>query len=246
MIEVIPNFWAPNIGHGAKFFERARSTGLPSHNWERVQMCLSACQNQGRRRVVIDGGAYVGTWLAHLVQHFGKIIAYEPAPENFECLVRNIILRKELQAGCGEIVSYPYALSDKTGEVFITSPRAIKMYGNVGRRAYAWRVTEKGGPDSLLVKSVSIDDSNLDCLDLLKLDVEGHELTVLEGAKQTILRCKPVIMIEDKLDPKKEASAYLVELGMTCTGSSKHDYLFEWPKPNRRRQCRTRPSLSSQ
>ena len=43
---------------------------------------------------------------------------------------------------------------------------------------------------------VSIDSLNLKRVDLIKIDVEGMEMEVLQGAAETISRCKPVLLIE--------------------------------------------------
>jgi len=45
---------------------------------------------------------------------------------------------------------------------------------------------------------MTIDDLGLDACDLIQLDVEGFEAKVLQGASQTITRCRPVIMVEDR------------------------------------------------
>jgi len=46
------------------------------------------------------------------------------------------------------------------------------------------------------VQAITIDSLNLPRLDYLKLDVEGMEELVLEGAKKTIKRCRPIIQLE--------------------------------------------------
>ena len=46
------------------------------------------------------------------------------------------------------------------------------------------------------VDVVRLDDSGVDRCDLLKLDVEGSEYLVVEGARETIARCRPVILSE--------------------------------------------------
>jgi FkbM family methyltransferase len=62
-------------------------------------------------------------------------------------------------------------------------------------------------PDSLespaSVRSASIELVSLDSLQLqnvafIKIDVEGHEQDVLEGAQETIRRCRPVVLVEVK------------------------------------------------
>jgi hypothetical protein len=55
----------------------------------------------------------------------------------------------------------------------------------------------------------------------VKIDVEGYELPVLEGAEKTIRRCRPLILVEQGGNeekhfgrPRNEASAFLESLGM--------------------------------
>jgi antitoxin component HigA of HigAB toxin-antitoxin module len=73
-----------------------------------------------------------------------------------------------------------------------------------------------------------LDQYELPALDLLKLDVEGHEYEALQGAVHSIKKFKPVVIIEEKLDVEKRASAFLEKLGMRCVWHKKHDYLFTW------------------
>ena len=46
------------------------------------------------------------------------------------------------------------------------------------------------------VMLMSIDSLNLPRVDFIKIDVEGMELDVLKGAKQTLRRCEPMMLIE--------------------------------------------------
>jgi len=60
------------------------------------------------------------------------------------------------------------------------------------------------------VRAITLDSLALRRVDLLKIDVEGMECEVLEGAKRTIRQCLPVIIIEHlKTGPEKIASALL-------------------------------------
>jgi hypothetical protein len=44
----------------------------------------------------------------------------------------------------------------------------------------------------------ALDDFDLDCVDFMKVDVEGYELEVLKGAAQTLTRCRPCVVVEQK------------------------------------------------
>jgi FkbM family methyltransferase len=47
------------------------------------------------------------------------------------------------------------------------------------------------------INVITLDSLNLDNISMIKIDVENHENEVLEGAKQTILRNKPIVFIEN-------------------------------------------------
>ncbi len=76
-------------------------------------------------------------------------------------------------------------------------------------------------PDSLespaSVRSTSVDLVSLDSLELrevafVKIDVEGHEQNVLEGALETICRCRPVVMVEVKRQSREFVASYFQRL----------------------------------
>jgi len=52
-----------------------------------------------------------------------------------------------------------------------------------------------------------------DTIDFVKIDVEGHELEVLQGAKETLTKFKPIIFIETFDDKKVKVDEYLTNLG---------------------------------
>ncbi len=48
------------------------------------------------------------------------------------------------------------------------------------------------------IQAIPIDSLRLDDVLLLKLDVEGYEMKVLEGSRETLARCRPFVMMELK------------------------------------------------
>lgn len=192
------NWWVPEGNYGKRFFEY-------DHSAPTIAKCVEACGK--RLRVAIDGGAYVGTITMHLQQHFKLVHSFEPNPKAFACLERNV--------GFPTVV-HNAALTDVSGTVFLGP-----LYKD---KAFSARVSKEGTP----VRGVAIDDMQLEVLDFLKLDVEGHEYEALSGAASTLLRCRPVIMIEEKLDPVKRATLLLTGLGMKRIWKCKHDYIFTW------------------
>ena len=201
-------FWVPDGSYGTRFFDTLTDDGLPAAGFDRVQACIEACGK--RRKIAVDGGAYVGVWSLHLAKRFRRVFAYEPASDNFECLQRNTAaLRKRVQLR-------EAALSSTTGW----------MEWEQRSKPYAGRVRAATGNHGFLGRK--LDDENLPRLDLLKLDVEGHEYDALLGARETIIRCKPVVLIEEKLDRERRATQLLIELGMRVSWRKRYDYLFTW------------------
>jgi FkbM family methyltransferase len=75
------------------------------------------------------------------------------------------------------------------------------------------------------VMSVSIDRLMFTDVTLMKIDVEGHEPEVIEGANETIIRCRPLILIEDW---KQEYGALLPYHKMVQGWPEHATYLYEW------------------
>lgn len=198
-------FWIPD-GPSSDRITSADLPGRPHYNEKPAMACVAACK---RRGTAIDGGAYIGTFSTHIVPHFKRVIAFEPLKENFDCLVLNV----------PTVECHHAALSDKTEMRSIGQPAE-------GRKTYQWTIGEQ--INATPVQGQAIDDLGLTDVNLIKLDVESHEFEVLQGAIKTIKLCRPVIMIEEKLDKRKRASKMLQDLGMVQKGQWKHDMLFVW------------------
>jgi len=72
-------------------------------------------------------------------------------------------------------------------------------------------------------------------VDLIKIDVEGLEASVVKGAEKTLLRCRPVMVVEQKgedarMGLKRDgALGYLQGLGMKAADCIGGDYFMVWP-----------------
>ena len=171
-----------------------------------------------RRRVAVDVGANVGLWSRDLVQSFERVIAFEPVGEFRECLQLNVSQdRLEIRTE---------ALGNQ-----ITTCEMIITEGNTGHTHV--------NPDSIghgSTKIITLDSLNLEILDYLKLDCEGFEYRVLQGAEQTLLRCKPIVVVEQKPHDayrgqygQMAAVAFLTNLGMKVLHTVKDDWILGWP-----------------
>lgn len=136
----------------------------------------------------IDIGANVGALtlaLARRVGPSGKIFAFEPGPLTYPRLLRNIRLNPAI-ARC--VVAERLGLSDTPGELLWSE--------EVGNPGNATLLGSSGVP----VQVVTVDDYfgrlQLERIRLVKIDVEGMELEVLRGGRETWIRHRPFLYFE--------------------------------------------------
>lgn len=139
----------------------------------------------------LDIGANIGYFslLASAKEPLCKIIAFEPAPNIYKKLEENISLNnfkniRIVNAAAGEVSG--------ENDLFISGP------DNLGMSSF--KQPENFSGEIEKVKTVSIDDwvrvSGLHKLDLVKIDIEGSELSALKGMKTVLANFKPLLLIE--------------------------------------------------
>ncbi|MDX6520983.1 MAG: hypothetical protein QOF08_1588 [Gaiellales bacterium] len=136
--------------------------------------------------VALDvGGCWGDTalFLAAAVGPEGRVISFEPAPANRDILNMNLALNPELAPRI-QIVDMP--ASSRAGDT-VYIPNRVSAGATV--RA------EREGDDMVALQTVTIDDlvaaGTIPRVDFLKVDVEGADLGVLEGAAETIRSMRP-------------------------------------------------------
>lgn len=150
--------------------------------------------------VCLDVGAAGGTWtllLAHLVGPTGQVLGFEPRPASHRAVDR--LLR---WTRTGKATVLPLALGAEPAMLQLAVARVPTMSYLRPRRTRGWRPpgTTSEVRRTVPVEVTTVDriaaERNLDRLDFLKIDVEGHEDAVLAGARETIRRHRPVILCE--------------------------------------------------
>ncbi len=141
----------------------------------------AALRHVTNRECAIDGGAHVGTWSRVMAGFFSRVIACEPSPDTFDCL--------DLNLRDTTVERMHVALGASFGSVDMTLLADQAAKGNTGAR-----YVQAGGS----VPMVTIDSWALPSLGLLKLDIEGSEYAALQGAVETLTRCRPIVLYEDK------------------------------------------------
>jgi FkbM family methyltransferase len=128
---------------------------------------------------VVDIGANIGYYTllaAKLVGDKGKVFAFEPEPENYALLVRNIEMN-----GYDNVVAVRKAVSSKTGKTALFLNREAGAHGFLPDR--------EGVIGKTTVETVSLDEyfEDKECpIDIVKIDVEGSEVPVLMGMQGII------------------------------------------------------------
>jgi len=138
--------------------------------------------------IVLDIGANIGNHSLAFSLDARKVFAFEPVPEIFSLLSANI-----KQNNINNIQPVNLALSDNEAEKELY----MNTSGNVGASSF-----DKRDDNSLLVAVTLcrgdefIKKENVENIDFMKIDVEGHELAVLEGLKSSIRKNRPFIVME--------------------------------------------------
>ena len=180
----------------------------------------------------VDIGAHIGTWswsIANMTHVF------ECNKHVFNCLSANICL-KDLSY---KINTHNCGLSNKTGEM-IYFKRSIDGGGNGLTKL---RSSDDAETDT--VKVFRLDDFNLNNIGFIKIDVEGHEKEVLEGALETLKRNNyPTFTFESweswrdgegscpAIKLRKELFENIESIGYEIISISGWDeqFIAEWPK----------------
>lgn len=123
---------------------------------------------------VIDVGAFIGDHTAFYARHAERVFAFEPSPEAFSCL------RENMRPHC-DVWCIPAGLGAKDGTA------SIVTNDNAGM------ATLVDGED---ITVFSLDSYTLTDVSFLKIDAEGWECDVLDGANKTIEGNRPVMLIE--------------------------------------------------
>jgi FkbM family methyltransferase len=144
---------------------------------------------------VVEAGANIGTHSVMLARACapGPLLAFEPQQRVFQLLCANLVMN-----GVTNALAFPDALGAEAGRALIP---AIDYGANYNFGSVSIRNTDRdAGPDwnaGQPTRVVTIDGLALPACGFLKVDVEGFEALVLEGARQTIARCRPLLYVEN-------------------------------------------------
>jgi FkbM family methyltransferase len=178
MVKQIKGWYFPDSDtHFEEWLERGKG------EYQQIQRSniLNHIKKTGRTNTCIDVGAHVGLWTRELSQVFKYVYAFEPMPHHRECFEKNV---KKYN-----VKLLPFALGDFTGKVEFKIDKE-----NTGNCHIVENYDKRKGQ----FKQKELDNFKFDKLDYIKIDAEGHEKEVLEGAVETLEKHKPFVSVEIK------------------------------------------------
>mgnify|MGYP006076755593 FL=1 len=153
----------------------------------------------GDGMVVVDCGANIGIlsieW-ARFMTGWGRVISFEAQAKLFYALAGNIVLNN-----CLNIDAFHAAVGNKIGTMAIPEPNYLvpSSYGalDLEERTNNMDIGQKiDYTKTINVDLKTIDSLALERVDFIKIDVEGMEEAVVDGAKDTIAKLKPILFVE--------------------------------------------------
>ena len=155
-------------------------------------------------RVCLDIGSNIGQWTRPLSRKFQSVVCFEPNPNFRECFNMNI--------DENNVVLWPVGLSDKEHKA---------------KQGFNSTVLQNKEGE---IDCRTLDSFGLTNVDFVKIDVDGFEIPLLNGAKQTLIKNNPVINIEMKKDKRNNITqqcAYILkDLGYKFHKRTKSDEVW--------------------
>ena len=141
----------------------------------------AALEHVKRWRVCLDIGSNIGQWTRPLTKRFESVVCFEPNPNFRKCFEKNIQEKN--------VLLWPYGLSDKEHKA---------------KQDFNSTVLQQEDGD---IDCRTLDSFGLTNVDFVKIDVDGFEVPLLQGAGKTLTENNPVINIEMKQGKRSDIVA---------------------------------------
>jgi FkbM family methyltransferase len=128
----------------------------------------------------IDAGANTGFYTCLMAANGANVYAFEPMPNSYNLLVKNV-QENNFQS---RVQAYQIACSD--GDKSISGSIVSNMY----------ITSEVADAEKVTMNTVAVDNILSSHIDIIKVDIEGHEPKALEGMKNILTSSKPIIFSE--------------------------------------------------
>lgn len=193
--------------------------GRPTYQARKYDSALAHCSPR-RRRLAVDVGANIGLWSWLMAWDFAELLAFEPVPAYAACWRQNV-------AGHAHARLEELALGEAAG----TARMVCTTPDSCGDTTVD--VGQGGSVVGVDVPIRTLDSYELQHVDLIKCDNEGYEVFVMRGAAETLRRCRPTVIVEQKPGhgaafglPDDAAVQFLKGLGMSVQNVIAGDFIL--------------------
>lgn len=184
-----------------------------SYQQQSLDLALSHC---GSRGLVLDIGANIGLFATRFAGVFAKVVCFEPTTVVYDCLRMNCRDQSNVEV-------FKMALGQEPALLDISAPRKL---GNCGVYSLVDFPNTSADIVSERVFVARLDDFGL-APDLIKIDTQGYECQVLQGAVMTLQKHSPVLLLEaEGKTAKRQLGELLEPLGYVSVGSVRHDWVW--------------------
>lgn len=201
--------------------------GKPTYQYHKLEFAVGQCK---RKRTAVDIGGHVGLWSMWLTGMFDHVHAIEPVPFHRELFRLNVDMTR--------CTLHELAVGEQPGTISIEVPDETTGNAHVAIGCRHPGTKHVANPDKQIVwpdiPMVTLDSLGLTDVDFIKIDVEGFERAVVAGGRETILRERPVIVVEQKgnesaYGDEKDAAALLLQSwGAKPVKVIAGDWVFVW------------------
>jgi FkbM family methyltransferase len=175
-------------------------------------------------KVVYDIGAFEGIYTLYFARKAKKVVAYEPNPRNYARCLENVTLND-----FRNVVVLNRGISERAGVIELVYDPLMPGAGS-GERNIATQINSSGRTSTRVkIPVVSLDEdirlNRLPKPDLIKIDIEGMELSALRGMRRLLHERHPALFIEMHGATTKEKSeiAHAVLALLTTCGYRSDD-----------------------
>ncbi len=177
------------------------------------------------RNVAVEIGCHYGFFTKFLSTQFKTVHAFDFPNDIYECFEKNMDKFK-----CDNVARHPYGIGETEKPVATND-----WFTKYGRRAPLGNHIDVRPNATKKYKIKTLDSLKLDKVNLIMVDTEGYELNVIRGAAQTILKHKPVLVLEfhnKRLSTKygnnlADLERRVIKMGYVFVGFvNKHDRVF--------------------
>lgn len=191
---------APDRGYGVGFQILNAAAFDPGEVKIALELLALRRKHHGDGVIAIDCGANIGVhtieW-ASAMTGWGSVIAIEAQERIYYALAGNIAINN-----CFNALAVNAAVSSESGILQIPNPDyftpssfgSLELQQRPNNEFIGQQINYTD--NTVIVRKMTLDELNLPRVDFIKIDIEGMEMEALSGARETINRYHPVLLIE--------------------------------------------------